>query len=64
MDLKSEQYESGYEIYFSRSGMRKYLLCEKNYTGQQLDSITELKTKNYEEKCYRRPTKAEQLMTS
>jgi hypothetical protein len=21
----------------------KYLLCEKNYTGQQLDSITELK---------------------
>ena len=28
----------------------KYLLCEKNYTGQQLDSITELKTKNYEEK--------------
>lgn len=42
----------------------KYLLCEKNYTGQQLDSITELKTKNYEEKYYRRPTKAEQLMTS
>jgi hypothetical protein len=28
----------------------KYLLCEKNYTGQQLESITELKTKNYEEK--------------
>ena len=40
------------------------ILCEKNYTGQQLDSITELKTKNYEEKCYRRPTKAEQLLTS
>jgi hypothetical protein len=42
----------------------RYLLCEKNYTGQQLDSITELKIKNYEEKCYRPPTTAEQLITS
>jgi hypothetical protein len=42
----------------------RYLLCEKNYIGQQLDSITELKIKNYEEKCYRRPTTAEQLITS
>jgi hypothetical protein len=42
----------------------RYLLCEKNYTGQQLDSITELKIKNYEEKYYRRPTTAEQLITS
>jgi hypothetical protein len=38
-----EQYKSGYEIYFSQVECAKYLLREKNYTGQQLDSITELK---------------------
>jgi hypothetical protein len=25
---------------------------EQNYTGQQLDKITELKIKNYNDKCY------------
>ena len=58
-----EQYKSGYEIYFSQVECAKYLLREKNYTGQQLDSITELK-KELRGEMLRRPTKAEQLMTS
>lgn len=33
---------------------------EENYTGQQLDRITDLKIENYNQKCYLQPTKVEQ----